>query len=95
MPKARKSDHAEVGVAHHHRIRRAPFQIGELFRVDEIDFGFKRRVEAMFPGAELRQDRRVTAVDRVATRAETDPRSALRAQKPPLAIRARLAVLRF
>ena len=43
----------------------SPLQIGELFGVDEIDFGFERRVEAVHPGAQFGEDWCVAAIDRV------------------------------
>src|SRR5207245_2306537 len=62
--------HAEIRVAHHHGIRGAPLQIGELFRVDKINFRLERRVESVFPGAQLRQDGSVAALNAVAAGAK-------------------------
>ena len=61
-------DDAEIRVAKHNRVRRAPLHVRELFGVYEINFGFDRRIEAVFPGTQFRKDRRVAAVDRVSAR---------------------------
>src|SRR5207248_9975111 len=65
-----QSHHAEIRIAHYHRIRGAPLQIGKLFGVDEINFRFERRVEAEFPRAKFGKDRRVASLDGVASGAE-------------------------
>src|SRR6186713_568450 len=63
-------DDAEISVAEHDRIGCAPFHIGELFGVYEIDLGFERRVKTEFPRTEFREYRRVAAVDLIFARRE-------------------------
>ena len=53
---------AEVVVAQHHRVRRAPLVAGEEPRDDEVDVGLERRVEAERPRLDLREDRDVVGV---------------------------------
>ena len=50
-----QADHPELGVAHHHRVRRAPLQVREEPHVEEVDVGLERRLEAVFPTAERRR----------------------------------------
>ena len=54
-----KTDHAEIGVAHHHRIGRPPFVAGEKPRDDVIDVRLERTLEAVFPALEIGEDRDV------------------------------------
>ena len=63
--KRSQSDHAEIVIAHHDRIRGAPLQVGKLLRVDKVNFGFERRSESILPCAEFCKNRRVATVDRV------------------------------
>src|SRR5687768_669591 len=58
-------DDAEVLVAHHHWIRRAPFVAGEQARDDVIDVRLERRLETVLPALEARQDRNVVRRQRV------------------------------
>ena len=59
------ADDAEVLVAHHDRVRRAPLVAGEQARGDVVDVGLERRVEAVLPRLELREDRDVVGRQRV------------------------------
>src|SRR5690606_17669294 len=60
-----KTHDAEIRITEHNRVRRAPFHIRELLRIDKVNFGLEGRVKAVFPGAEFCQDGRVAAVDLV------------------------------
>ena len=64
------ADDAEVVVAQHHRVRRAPLVAGEEPRGDEVDIRLERRVEAERPRLEFRQDRNVVRRQRVLARLE-------------------------
>ena len=48
-----QANDAEISIAEHDRICRAPFHIGKLLRVDEINFRFDRRVKTVFPRAQF------------------------------------------
>src|SRR4030095_11388418 len=63
-------DDPKVVVTQHDRVRRAPFHVSELFRINEIDLGFDRRVKTVFPGSEFRQDRGIAPFDSVTPRRE-------------------------
>ena len=65
-----QADDAEVLVAHHDRVRRAPLVAGEQPRVDEVDVGLERRLEAVLPALEAGQDRDVVGGQRVLAGAE-------------------------
>jgi hypothetical protein len=60
----------ELAVAHRHGVRRAPAQIGDLARADEVDLGLERALEAVQPAGERRQDRQVARLEPVLTRSE-------------------------
>src|SRR5712691_10534717 len=60
-----RTDHAEIRVAHHDRIRRSPLKVRELFCVDEINFCLEWRIESIFPGPEFGKNRRVSPINRV------------------------------
>ena len=64
------ADDAEVLVAHHHRIRRAPLVAGEEARDDEVDVRLERRLEAVLPALEPGEDRDVVGRQRVLARPE-------------------------
>ena len=64
------ADDAEVLVAHHHGIRRAPLVAGEEARDDVVDVGLERRLESVLPALEPRQHRDVVGGQRVLARAE-------------------------
>ncbi len=70
-------DHAELGVPHHHRVGRAPLQIGEEAGVEEVDLGLERALEAVLPAAQGGQDRHVLGLDLVAPGGEEVGRLAL------------------
>ena len=53
---------AEILIAHHDRIRGAPFVAGEEAGGDEIDVGFEGRIEGVFPRLQLGEDRDVSVV---------------------------------
>ena len=57
--KGADADRAEVGVAHHQRLRRAPLQASDGLCRHEVDFAFEGRVEAMLPAFQRRHDRHV------------------------------------
>ena len=61
---------AELAVAHRHRVGRAPAQVGDLARADEVDLGLERAVEAVHPTAERREHRQVARLEPVLARAE-------------------------
>jgi len=63
-------DDAEVRVAHHDRVRSAPFVAGEKTGRDEIDVCLERRLKTVFPAFEFRQDRNVIRDERVFSRGE-------------------------
>ena len=63
-------DHAEVGVAHHHRVGRAPLVAGEQPGVHEVDVGLERRIEAELPRLQPGEHRNVVGGQRVLARAE-------------------------
>ena len=65
-----QSDRAEVGIAHHDGVRRAPLQVSDLRRPDEVDFGFERTVEAMLPACERAEQWHVVGAQLVMTRFE-------------------------
>jgi hypothetical protein len=60
----------EVLVAQHDRVGRAPLVPGEQPRVDVVDVGLERRLEAVLPRLQPRQDRDVVGGERVLARAE-------------------------
>ena len=64
------ADDAEVVVAHHDRIGRAPLVAGEQPRGDVVDVGLERRVEAVLPRLQLGEDRDVVGRQRVLARPE-------------------------
>src|SRR5204863_7958614 len=68
--KGPQPDDSEIGVSQHHRVRSAPFHVRKLLGIYKVNFGFERRIKPVFPRAELREDRRVTAVYRVPARPE-------------------------
>ena len=44
-----------------------PFEVGEPRRVNEIDLGFERRLEAVIPVIQRRQDRHVVGLEHIKT----------------------------
>ena len=64
------ADDAEIVVAHHDRVGGAPLVAGEEPRRDVVDVRLERRVEAVLPGLQLRQDRDVVGRQRVLARTE-------------------------
>ena len=64
------ADDAEIVVAHHDRIRGAPLVAGEQARVHVVDIGLERRVEAVLPRLQLRQDGDVVGGQGVLARTE-------------------------
>ena len=60
----------EVLIAHHHRVGRAPLVAGEQARDDEVHVRLERRLEAVLPALELRQDGNVVGRQRVLARPE-------------------------
>ena len=61
---------AEIRVAHHHRIGRAPLVAGEHARDDVVDVGLERALERVLPALEIGEDRDVVGGERVLARAE-------------------------
>ncbi len=61
---------AEVGIAHHHRVRRAPLVAGEHARDDVVDVRLERALERVFPALEIGEDRDVVGRERVLARTE-------------------------
>ncbi len=57
--------HAELGVAAGDRVAGAPLQVGEAAGVDEVDLRLERRLEAVVPVLERRQDRHVVGLELV------------------------------
>src|SRR5690606_41190938 len=55
---------SEVAVAEHHGVGRAPLVAGEEAREDVVDVGLERRVEAVRPGLDLREDGNVRSEER-------------------------------
>src|SRR5699024_7177212 len=51
-------------------VLRAPLEVGELAGRDEVDLGLPRRVEAVLPALEGREDRKVLRRQGVSARAE-------------------------
>ncbi len=70
-------DHAELGVAHHHRVGGAPLEVGEQPGVEEVDLGLERALETVLPAAQGGQDRHVLGLDLVAPGREEVGRLAL------------------
>ena len=62
--------HAEVRVAQHHRVARAPLVAGEKPRIDEVNVRLERRFEAVLPTFERGKDRDVIRDERVFARPE-------------------------
>jgi len=60
--------HTEVGVAHHHRVGGAPLVAGEDAGGDVIDIRLERGLELVLPAQQVRQDRNVLGLERVAAR---------------------------
>ena len=69
-PESTQTHNAEILIPQHNRVGRAPFHVRELLCIDKVNFGFKWRIKAILPRSELRQDRRIPAVDRVPARPE-------------------------
>ncbi|OPZ11062.1 MAG: hypothetical protein BWZ07_02267 [Alphaproteobacteria bacterium ADurb.BinA280] len=65
-----QTHHAEVGVAHHHRIRRAPLVAREQARVEVVDITLEGRIEPVFPARNRRQNRNVLGLQGVLARPE-------------------------
>ena len=65
-----QADRAKLGVSQHDRVGRAPLQVRDLPRADEIDFGLERAVEAKLPAGQRAEDRKVLRVERVRPRLE-------------------------
>ena len=70
MPNARDADDAEVLVANHDGVGRAPFVAGEQARDDVVDVRLERRFESVLPALEPRQHRDVVGGQRVLAGAE-------------------------
>ena len=85
---------AEVVVAQHHRVRRAPLVAGEQPRDDVVDVGLERRIEAVLPRRELREDRDVVGRQRVLARREQCRRTRRDRRTARPATRARSAARR-
>jgi len=64
---------AEIRVAQHDGIGRAPFVAGEEARVDEIHVRLERRFEAVLPALERGKDRDVVGGEIVFARANVSP----------------------
>ena len=64
-PEGAHAHDAEVLVAHHDGIRRAPLVAGEEARDDVVDVGLERRLEAVLPALEAREHRDVVGGQRV------------------------------
>ena len=54
-----EADRPEIGVAEHDGVGRAPLQIGDLPRADEIHFRLERAVESVLPALQGGKDRQV------------------------------------
>ncbi|MNM71060.1 hypothetical protein D3C81_827130 [compost metagenome] len=65
-----QAHHAEIGVAHHHRVGCAPLVAGEQARVEVIDVALERRFEAVLPAQDGRQHRDVLGAEAVLAGAE-------------------------
>jgi hypothetical protein len=63
-------DDAEIRIAHHHRVGRAPLVAGEQARDDVIDIGLERALQRVLPALEVGQDRDVVCRQRILARAE-------------------------
>ena len=61
-------DRAELRVAEHDRVLRAPLLVGPLPRRDEVHLGLERRLEAVLPPEDGGQDRHVVGVEGVHAR---------------------------
>ena len=64
------ADDAQILVAQHDGIGRAPFVAGEQARVDEIHVGLERRFEAVLPAFQRCEDREVVRREGVFARAK-------------------------
>jgi len=64
------SDHSEVGISHHHRVHRPPFQIRESLGVDEVDLGLERTIESVLPSLQSAEDGQVLGLKFVSARLE-------------------------
>ena len=61
---------AEVGIPHHDGVGRAPLVPGEQARGQEVDVGLERRLEAVLPRLQPRENRDVVRGERVLARTE-------------------------
>ncbi len=64
------ADDAEIVVAHHHRVGRAPLVAGEQPRGEVVDVGLERGVETVLPRLQLGENRDVVGGQRVLARTE-------------------------
>src|SRR5262245_24457009 len=62
--KGADTDWSKFGVAHHDRVHRSPFEVGELAHRAEIDFREKRTVESELPALKCREYRKVMSFQR-------------------------------
>ena len=69
-PERAHPDDAEVLVVHHDRVGGPPLVAREEPRGHVVDVGLERRVEAVLPGLQLREDRDVLGRQRVLPRTE-------------------------
>jgi hypothetical protein len=63
-----RAHNAEIGVAHHDRVGRAPLVAGEQARVDVIHVSFERRMQTVFPALERGKDGDIIGGQRVFAR---------------------------
>src|SRR5439155_15423970 len=65
-----QADDAKILIAHHDRVRRAPFVAREKPSENVVDVRLERALEAVLPALEVRQDRDVVGGERVFSRTE-------------------------
>src|SRR5690606_3062874 len=80
------ADGSELGVAQDHGVLRAPREVGELARRDEVHLRLERRAESVLPALDRRQDRQVLRLERVRARAEHVGEAALADEHRRLAL---------
>ena len=69
-PKGAQPRRPELRVAQDDRVLGAPLEVGEAAGGDEVDLGLERRLEAVVPVLQRRQDRHVVGLEEVETRHE-------------------------
>jgi hypothetical protein len=69
-PEGAHADRPEVRVAHHHGVRRAPLEVGDLAGADEVELGHEGAVEAILPAGQGAEDGEVLRLQAVLAGAE-------------------------